>query len=70
MPATGDVSLTVYNILGQEVATLLEGRFAAGIHKVEWNGRDSGGVAVATGVYLVRMQAGRFSQVRRAVLLR
>ncbi|HUF08039.1 MAG TPA: FlgD immunoglobulin-like domain containing protein [Rhodothermales bacterium] len=70
LPATGDVSLNVYNILGQEVATLTEGPFAAGVHRIEWDGRDSAGSAVASGVYLIRMQAGRFRQVQKAVLLR
>ena len=65
IPVSGDASLKVYNLLGQEVATLAEGPFAAGVHRIEWNAHD-----LASGVYLVRMQAGRFAQVRKTVLMR
>lgn len=58
IPKQSRVTLTVYNILGQEVATLLNGKEKeVGFHTVEWNGADHRGRAVSSGVYLYRIQA-------------
>ena len=67
-PAT--VRLSVFNLAGQLVKTLIGGeRKAAGTYEVTWNGRDSGGQEVATGVYLYRLEAGEFSETKRMVLI-
>ncbi|MFA6108607.1 MAG: FlgD immunoglobulin-like domain containing protein, partial [Candidatus Latescibacterota bacterium] len=65
----GSVRLEVYNVLGQRVRELAAGWEQAGPHAVAWDGRDQGGRAVGTGVYLCRLQAGRRIQVRRMMLL-
>lgn len=65
MPRAGDVSLTVYNILGQKVATLLEARVEAGNHAVNWDA-----VSFATGVYFVRLKTGDKRLTRKMVLLK
>jgi hypothetical protein len=59
------VSLKVYNILGEEVATLVSERLTAGKYKYDW---DASGLA--SGVYLYRLQAGDYIQTRKMVLLR
>ena len=68
VPASGQpVQLTVYNVLGQPVRQLVEGRLSAGSHVVSWDGRDEGGQVVSPGVYLVRLQLGTQEQVGKVV---
>ncbi|MCH8960393.1 MAG: T9SS type A sorting domain-containing protein [Bacteroidetes bacterium] len=63
------VRLTVYNILGQQVANLVDGFRTAGTHQVRWDGRDSRGFRTATGVYLYKLDVGGSTAVRKMVLL-
>jgi flagellar hook assembly protein FlgD len=58
LPAAGDVRLAVYDVRGQHVATLVEGRGGAGAHTATWDTRDSRTEEVAGGVYFVRLVAG------------
>ena len=64
------VRLEVYDLTGRKVRTLLEGKMDTGVHKVFWDGRDDDGSELASGVYLVRMDAGGFNKVRKVVLVR
>ncbi len=70
VPAAGDVTLTVYNALGQTVRQLAAGTLPAGTHTVEWDATNNSGDAVASGVYFYRLQSGDFSDSRKMVLLR
>ncbi len=65
LPAAADVTLEVYNITGQKVATLVEGNLAAGTHKVTWDGRDH-----SSGVYFYRLDTPGFSDTRKMILLK
>ena len=62
------VRLTIYNILGQSVRELVNGGQGAGIYRVTWDGRDSFGEAVTSGVYLYRLEAGANRSVRKMIL--
>ena len=64
------MDLTVYTISGQKVATLVQGTRAAGYHQVFWNGRDGTGAALASGLYLYRLQVGNQLKTRKMLLLR
>ena len=64
------VSLTVYDLRGRVVKTLVERFVDAGTYQVQWHGRDSKGRAVASGVYFYRLQAEEFTMVRKMVLLK
>ncbi len=64
------ISLKIYNILGEEVRTLVEKEQVSGYYSVIWDGRDSLGKEVSSGIYLYRLEAGEFRDVRRMVLLR
>ncbi|MCW5897551.1 MAG: choice-of-anchor J domain-containing protein, partial [Bacteroidetes bacterium] len=57
LPTASTVSLKIYNILGQEVATLVDQVQTAGYHTAVWNGRNQYGSQVATGVYFYRIEA-------------
>ena len=71
VPEAAAVSLVVYNMLGQKVATLMHGaEQPAGFHAAVWDGRSDAGTQVAGGVYFVRMRAGRFMQTQKMVLVK
>ncbi len=65
LPETVNVELTIFNTLGQKVATLVNESRAAGAYRVEWNGSN-----VASGVYLYQLKAGNFNQTRKLMLLK
>jgi hypothetical protein len=59
------VTLEVFNVLGQTVATLVNGIENAGVHEVKFDGTN-----IASGVYFYRIQAGSFVQTKKLLLLR
>jgi len=63
-------TLRIYNILGQEIRTLVDKVQPAGEHTVQWDGCDHQGQAVSTGIYVYRLQSGPLSESRKLVLLR
>jgi hypothetical protein len=65
LPMANDVELSIYNLLGQKVATLVSDRQAAGYYQVEW---DASGYA--SGIYYYRLVAGEFIEMKKMVLLR
>jgi hypothetical protein len=65
LPASGQVNLRVFNLLGQQVAELANGALAAGSYAVTFDGKD-----LASGVYLFRLDAGGATATRKMVLLR
>ena len=64
------VVISIYNMLGQQIGTLIDTQYAAGFHSVRWDGKDGNGSPVSSGVYLYQIQAGEFSQVRKMSLVR
>ena len=73
LQASGRVSLKVYDVLGREVATLLDGHINAGKHEVEFDASGSarqtaGGLA--SGVYVCRLRVGGYAQARKLLLIR
>jgi hypothetical protein len=70
LPKLSKVELKIYNILGQEVRSLVSERQSAGHKSVEWNGRDQFGRSVGSGVYLYKIQAGDYVKVRKMLLLK
>lgn len=69
--AISDVEISIYNILGQKVCTLVnEARKPAGYYRVEWDGKNEAGQAVGSGVYFYRLEAGGFTETRKMLLLR
>ncbi|MCH8286411.1 T9SS type A sorting domain-containing protein [candidate division KSB1 bacterium] len=70
LPTASDVKITIYNLLGQVVRTLVQTYESAGIKQVTWNGLDDRGIPVSPGVYLYKMQAGSYVEIKKMVLVK
>jgi len=70
VPQRGHVEITVYNLLGQRVNTLVDEPLPPGVYRTVWYGRDESGHYVATGIYFYRLLAGDFVATKKMVLLK
>lgn len=70
VPKTSDVTITIYDMLGQEVRTLFAGEVMRGNYTVNWDGVNKEGAKVASGTYVYRMTAGEFVQSKKMVLIK
>lgn len=70
LPERSQVSLVIYNILGEKVKILANGEMDAGTHSIHWNGRDEAGNSVASGVYFYRLKTAMFDQTMKMVLMK
>lgn len=70
LPSTGEARLVIFNLLGQEVARLIDHRLPAGEHRIDWDGTDSFGNPVATGLYWYRLTSGESTATRSMLLLK
>ena len=69
LAASSQVRLEVFNLLGQRLATLVDGERSAGFHTTTWHATDGAGRAVGAGVYIYRMTVGVERQTGRMVLI-
>ena len=65
IPETANAKLTVFNVMGEEVATLVNGVMQAGGHTVSWNA-----ASMPTGVYFYQLESGNFSQTKKLLLVK
>jgi len=75
LPVTSNVTITIYNLLGEVVNTLVKGQQNAGNHTISWNSNDSHGTKVGSGVYFYEMKANgsngsQFTRIRKMILLK
>jgi hypothetical protein len=70
LPMKVSVKISVYNILGEHVTTLLNKPMEAGIHHVTWDADKTSAKAVSSGIYFVQMQAGTYIETRKVLLIR
>ena len=70
LSVVSDVELSIFDLLGRKVRTLVQQPRPAGSHAVRWDGRDAHGRALASGVYVCYLSAGDFQQARKIILLR
>ena len=71
LPYAADVELTVYNVVGQPVRTLVAEHQSVGHYAVEWDATDDSGHSLSSGMYFYRLQAGEgFHEVKKMLLLK
>ncbi|MBN2000286.1 M20/M25/M40 family metallo-hydrolase [candidate division KSB1 bacterium] len=70
LPIPEKVTIKVYNMLGQQVVTLVDARQPAGYHSIQWNGCLAGGKLGGNGIYFIRFQAGDYSETRKMLLVK
>jgi hypothetical protein len=70
LPKNVPVQLTIHNLLGQRIRTLVDATKAPGAYSVMWDGRDSAGVPVASGVYFYRLKAGSFVETKKMLMVK
>ena len=69
IPEKAMVKLKIYDLIGREVATLVNQELAAGTYSVEWNGTDNIGSRVSSGVYFYRLESARYHQTQKMILI-
>ena len=62
--------LSVYNVRGQLVRSLVDGMKSTGTYQIQWDGKDDAGRTLPSGVYFYRLQAGEFNQTRKMVMMK
>lgn len=67
---SGNVELAIYNIIGQKVTTLVNDYRASGNHNVVWNGKNSNGNSLASGIYLYKITSGKQTQINKMILMK
>ncbi|HLP17332.1 MAG TPA: T9SS type A sorting domain-containing protein [Bacteroidota bacterium] len=70
VPTSSYVRITVYDLLGKEIASLVDEQQQPGIYTAVWNGRDARGSGVSSGVYMYRLSAGAYSEIRKMNLMK
>jgi len=70
LPEDALVNITIYDMMGRQVKTLVNGSQTAGYRTVQWNAINNAGQPVSAGLYLYTFQAGEFRQIRKIILLK
>ena len=70
LPQASPVTLSIYDINGRKVQTLVDNAVPAGNHEVVWDGRDKNGAEVSSGIYFYRIQAKNFVKEQKMILMR
>jgi len=66
---TFEVQITVFNLLGQKIKTLVDGEQKAGVYRIGWDGKDESGNQVPSGIYFFQMKAGSITQTKKMILV-
>ncbi len=70
LPSRSQVTISVYNLLGQKISTIVDEVKSPGAHSAVWDGRDSDGNEVASGIYFYQIRAGDFVESKKMLLLK
>ena len=70
LPEDAMVNITIYNMMGRQVKTLLNGSQTARYRIIQWNATNNAGQPVSAGLYLYTIEAGKFRQTKKMVLLK
>jgi len=70
LPVESAVSLSIYDLTGREIVTLIQGRQRAGYYRALWDGNNASGVAVGSGMFFVRMETPKVTKVTKMTLVK
>ena len=70
LPIAGSISLSIYNLAGQKVASLVSGARVRGEYSIHWDGTDDSGSTLATGIYLCRLRSSTYQETKKLLLVR
>ena len=70
LPEDADVTITIFDLMGRQVRTLVNRKVGAGYHSTLWNATNNAGQPVSAGIYLYTIDAGQFRQTKKMVLLK
>ncbi|MDP6276080.1 MAG: T9SS type A sorting domain-containing protein, partial [Candidatus Marinimicrobia bacterium] len=70
VPKESQITLTIYNIMGQEVTTLTNSTLKAGFHSVRWDGTNGLGEQVSTGLYFYRLSSPAFTSIKKMIMVK
>ena len=70
LPEDANVNITIYDIMGRSIKSLVNSNQTAGYRSIRWDGKNNLGEGVSAGMYIYMIQAGEFRQVRKMVLLK
>jgi hypothetical protein len=70
LPTRSNVSINIFNVLGQKVRTLVDREFDAGYHKETWNGKTENGTSAASGIYFYKIDAGDYTDTKKMIMLK
>ncbi len=70
IPKSGYVSITIFNVLGQNIRNLVNENYSEGSYEIHWDGNDDYGKIVSSGVYLYRIEVGDFVKTKKMTLMK
>ena len=70
LPEGAMVSITIYDIMGRSIKSLVNSNQSAGYRSIQWNSTNNQGETVSAGVYLYSIEAGNFRQTKKMILLK
>ena len=70
LPEDANVNITIYDIMGRSIRSLVNSKQTAGYRSIQWNATNNLGEPVSAGMYIYMIQAGEFRQVKKMVLLK
>ena len=70
LPEDAMVNITIYDMMGRQVSTLVSSQQTAGYKSIQWNATNDKGAPVSAGLYLYTIQAGDYTQTKKMVLLK
>ena len=70
LPEDANVNITIYDIMGRSIRSLVNSQQTAGYHSIQWNATNNHGEPLSAGMYIYTIQAGEFSQTRKMILLK
>jgi flagellar hook assembly protein FlgD len=70
IPNSDEVTLSIYDVMGQRICTLVDDNLIAGNYSVSWNGKNDIGNSLPSGIYFYRIETGNYADVKRMILLK